>query len=250
MLARIPRQAAILGSHSLRHGGRFRACRADRLSISRSRRSRFLTARRHGIHHLREHAAPQPGQHLPPARSGGAGSPGHRQRRDHGQRHLRHRVLRPGLLRHERRHARFLPAARRAADCRAPWGTTYDGSSGDFNLFGTGSPAPLGVNWFTLAADDGAAEGDLRMASNLNVPTLGEWGMIILSLMLGLGAWIALRRQAARPPPSIRVPGSLERPPWRWAFRLDEWKSPRKARLSKANPGGEGGIRTRVRLLT
>jgi hypothetical protein len=78
-----------------------------------------------------------------------------------------------------------------------PWGTAYDGSGGDFNVFGTGSPAPEGVNYFTLAADDGAAESMIltSMATAGQVPTLGEWSLIILSLLLGLGAWVALRRQ-------------------------------------------------------
>jgi hypothetical protein len=82
----------------------------------------------------------------------------------------------------------------------APWGTTFDGSSGDFNVFGTGSPAPTGVIFFTLGADNGLAEAMVltRMTSNLNVPTLSEWGMIILSLLLGVGAWVALRRQDSR----------------------------------------------------
>jgi hypothetical protein len=81
-----------------------------------------------------------------------------------------------------------------------PWGTAYDGSGGDFNIFGTAAPAPLGVNWFTLAANNGAAETMIltSMASGGQVPTLDQWGMIILSLLLGLGAWVALRRHGGK----------------------------------------------------
>jgi hypothetical protein len=81
-----------------------------------------------------------------------------------------------------------------------PWGTAYDGSGGDFNLFGTGAPAPDGVNWFTLGANDGAADAMIlaSMSASGQVPTLSEWSMVILSLLLGLGAWVALRRQGSK----------------------------------------------------
>lgn len=82
----------------------------------------------------------------------------------------------------------------------APWASTIGSpGSGDFNLFGV-APSPNGVLWFTLGANGGAAEAMLltRMTSSLHVPTLGEWGMVVLSLLLGLGAWVALRRQVGK----------------------------------------------------
>lgn len=38
------------------------------------------------------------------------------------------------------------------------------------------------------------------VAINQQVPTLGEWGAILLSLLLGLGAWVAMRRQGGGAP--------------------------------------------------
>jgi hypothetical protein len=35
------------------------------------------------------------------------------------------------------------------------------------------------------------------------VPTLGEWGMIFLTLLLGVFAWLRLRRQERTPPPAV-----------------------------------------------
>lgn len=74
------------------------------------------------------------------------------------------------------------------------WGTT----GGDFNLFGTAAPAPLGVFPYALGANFGGANTMLltSMSPANEIPTLGEWGMIMLSLLLGLGAWIALRRRS------------------------------------------------------
>jgi len=77
----------------------------------------------------------------------------------------------------------------------AGWGTP-DGTSGDFNLFAA-APGPNGMWFFTLQSNGGAGAEPMVLASMTpagNVPTLGEWGMVILSLLLGLGAWIALRR--------------------------------------------------------
>jgi hypothetical protein len=35
------------------------------------------------------------------------------------------------------------------------------------------------------------------------VPTLGEWGMIFLTFLLGVFAWLRLRRQERTPPPAV-----------------------------------------------
>jgi len=79
------------------------------------------------------------------------------------------------------------------------WGTP-DGTSGDFNLFAA-APGPNGMWFFTLQSNGGAGVEPMVLASMIaagNVPTLGEWSLIILSLLLGLGAWVTLRRHGGK----------------------------------------------------
>lgn len=81
----------------------------------------------------------------------------------------------------------------------AAWGTP-DGTSGDFNLFAA-APGPNGMWYFTLQSNGGAGAEPMVLSTMIaagNVPTLGEWGMVILSLLLGLGAWVAMRRQGSK----------------------------------------------------
>lgn len=81
----------------------------------------------------------------------------------------------------------------------AAWGTP-DGTSGDFNLFAA-APGPNGMWFFTLQSNGGAGVEPMVLASMIaagNVPTLSEWTLIVLSLLLGLGAWFTLRRQGCR----------------------------------------------------
>jgi hypothetical protein len=76
----------------------------------------------------------------------------------------------------------------------SPWGTTRDGNSGDLNFFAAG-PAPNGVFFFTLGANGGADEamilrtaGAAAGATGPSVPTLSQWMIVLLALMLaGVG---------------------------------------------------------------
>ncbi|MBU6199576.1 MAG: IPTL-CTERM sorting domain-containing protein, partial [Xanthomonadaceae bacterium] len=84
----------------------------------------------------------------------------------------------------------------------APWGTTYNGTSGDFNLFGKGLPdlAPIGQNYFTLCADAGQS-GCASLTSAINAatlaaptPALSPWMLAALAGLLALAGFIGLRR--------------------------------------------------------
>jgi hypothetical protein len=76
----------------------------------------------------------------------------------------------------------------------SPWGTTQDGNSGDFNFFAA-APAPNGVFFFTLGANGGADEamilrtaGAAAGALGTSVPTLSQWMIVLLALVLaGMG---------------------------------------------------------------
>jgi IPTL-CTERM motif len=79
-----------------------------------------------------------------------------------------------------------------------PWGPS---SAGDFNLFGTGAPAPRGVDPFILGANDGASDsmvltrmGPLAAPSSVAVPTLDEWNLVILALLVGMAGIVLVRR--------------------------------------------------------
>ena len=65
----------------------------------------------------------------------------------------------------------------------APWGTTQDGTSGDLNFFGV-APAPNGVFFFTLGANGGAANAMILAALASPVPTLSQWMIVALALLL------------------------------------------------------------------
>ena len=80
------------------------------------------------------------------------------------------------------------------------WGTT----AGDFNLFGA-APAPNGVIFYTLGANGGAA--DAMVLVNMTpvvpqIPTLGEWMLVLLALMVGGAGYVIIRRG-----PSARLSG-------------------------------------------
>lgn len=84
----------------------------------------------------------------------------------------------------------------------APWGTAYNGTAGDFNLFGKGLPnqAPIGENWFTLCANAGQS-GCASLASAINAavgvsstPTLNRWALLALAGLLSLAGFAGLRR--------------------------------------------------------
>lgn len=82
----------------------------------------------------------------------------------------------------------------------APWGTAYNGSAGDFNLFGTGS-APVGGNYFTLCASGGGGCASLTSAINAAAatttaptPALDRWALLALAGLLGMAGFAGLRR--------------------------------------------------------
>jgi hypothetical protein len=105
----------------------------------------------------------------------------------------------------------------------SPWGTP-DSTGGDFNLFSGGQgarPAPTylsrqpgpagasglapdGVFFFTLGANSGSGEAMVLTGAVPNgavgppvapTPLLGEWSLLALASLLGLGALVAIRRQ-------------------------------------------------------
>jgi hypothetical protein len=104
------------------------------------------------------------------------------------------------------------------------WGTTQDGNSGDFNLFGSGcqvaaatssyrsgprapggvAPAsglpPFGDYYFTLGADCDSGElmilTSFAPVSNVHpAPAMGAWALLGLAGLLGLGGLLVLRRR-------------------------------------------------------
>lgn len=83
----------------------------------------------------------------------------------------------------------------------APWGTAYNGTAGDFNLFGKGLPdlAPNGQNFFTLCADAGQS-GCASLTSAINAatlsstPALNHQLLATLAGLLALAGFIGLRR--------------------------------------------------------
>lgn len=68
-------------------------------------------------------------------------------------------------------------------------------ATGDLNFFGA-APTPSGVAPFTLAANGGASTAmTLTFASPLlGTPTLGEWALIVLALVLAGAGIVAMRR--------------------------------------------------------
>lgn len=112
----------------------------------------------------------------------------------------------------------------------APWGTAFDGSAGDFNLFPFGNGVksgsrydnnrgiqggpPYGCNWFTLCEDDGqggpngASTKGIAVLSPMelqsmqanrgtpvqSVPTLTVWSTVTLGLVFLLMAGLFRRR--------------------------------------------------------
>jgi len=69
----------------------------------------------------------------------------------------------------------------------APWGTRQDGTAGDLNFF-SGGPAPNGVFFFTLAANGGIADAMILVGPLNPIPTLSQWAILVLALLLaGIG---------------------------------------------------------------
>jgi len=71
-----------------------------------------------------------------------------------------------------------------------PWGTTQTGSSGDLNFFGA-APTPNGTFFFTLSANGGGSTPMVLVSAapvgvgSDSIPTLSEWMIIALALLLG-----------------------------------------------------------------
>jgi hypothetical protein len=93
----------------------------------------------------------------------------------------------------------------------APFGTTdgcalggpLGGTGGDFNMFNLGGgPPPSGAWYFTLVANSGAADCMVLtslIAANAvaaPVPTLSEWGLVTLCVLLAGVAFVSLRRRS------------------------------------------------------
>jgi len=77
-----------------------------------------------------------------------------------------------------------------------PWGPP---GNGDFNFFTPAAPGPNGVFPFGLRANHGAAN-TMILASAIpvqQVPTLSEWPMVLLALLLTAAGFAALRRKRA-----------------------------------------------------
>jgi hypothetical protein len=72
----------------------------------------------------------------------------------------------------------------------SPWGTTFDGNSGDFNLFNAaGSPgAPRGTSAFQLTTNGGSGN-TMNLVSFAPVPEPGTYAFLVA----GCGAVLALR---------------------------------------------------------
>ena len=77
-----------------------------------------------------------------------------------------------------------------------PWGPP---GNGDFNFFTPAAPGPNGVFPFGLRADHGAANTMILAFANpaTQVPTLGEWAMLALTLLLAGMGFLKLRRRRA-----------------------------------------------------
>jgi hypothetical protein len=65
----------------------------------------------------------------------------------------------------------------------APWGTTYDGSSGDFNAFGVNSAAPYGSYYFTLVTSNGTGD-QMQLTSFAATPEPGSSSLLALAGLL------------------------------------------------------------------
>lgn len=85
-----------------------------------------------------------------------------------------------------------------------PWGTPT-GCCGDFNLFTSGPPAPNGVFFFTLGADDGdAAVMTIKQVTPANatvaaaqIPALEHWKLGLLALLVAAIGIVLLRRRGS-----------------------------------------------------
>jgi len=86
-----------------------------------------------------------------------------------------------------------------------PWGTP-SGCCGDFNLFTSGPPAPNGVFFFTLGADDGDAAAmtikhvtPAATVAPAQVPALEHWKLGLLALLVAaMGIVLLWRRGSVR----------------------------------------------------
>jgi hypothetical protein len=83
-----------------------------------------------------------------------------------------------------------------------PWGTPT-GCCGDFNLFASGPPAPRGVFFFTLGADDGDAAAmtivevtPVTLAA-VQIPALEPWKLGLLALLVAAIGIVLLRRRGS-----------------------------------------------------
>ncbi len=79
---------------------------------------------------------------------------------------------------------------------QAGWGP---GIGGDFNLFGTAAPAPVGVDPFLLGANFGAGT-DMTLAqmapqSAQQIPALDHWKLGLLMLLVGAAGILFIRRR-------------------------------------------------------
>jgi len=76
-----------------------------------------------------------------------------------------------------------------------PWGTP-SGCCGDFNFFSAAAPAPDGVFYFTLGANNGGANAMvLASAIGPTVPTVDGWLLAVLAVML-VTIGVAVQRRA------------------------------------------------------
>jgi len=82
------------------------------------------------------------------------------------------------------------------------WGTPT-GCCGDFNLFTDAAPAPNGVFFFTLGADDGdAADMTIKQVTPARsalaqIPALDHWKLGLLALLVAAMGIVLLRRRGS-----------------------------------------------------